>query len=94
MYATNATKITASFCLHCDLLFLSHLYLVESLKTWFRRIAALLVCYFCPAITCTRVERSSDQVAVGKRLAVRVEALIAGLHGEHDYIEQVTIWPC
>jgi len=53
-------------------------------------VIILFDCYF-PAIT--RVERSSDQVAVGKRLAVRVEALIAGLHGEHDYIEQVTNQP-
>ena len=43
--ATNATKIMASFFFPAifHFLFLSYKYLVESLKTWFRRIAAFLV---------------------------------------------------
>jgi len=45
VYLTNATKITASFFFIAifHFLFLSHQYLVETLKTWFHRIAALLV---------------------------------------------------
>jgi len=39
--ATNATNFFFTAIIH--FLFLSHQYLVESLKTWFRRIAALFV---------------------------------------------------
>jgi len=51
VHATNATKITASFflTLFFHFLFLSHQYLVESLKTWFRRIASLFELKFCYA---------------------------------------------
>jgi len=52
VHATDATNIMASFLFTAifHFLFLSYQYLVEALKTWFRRIAAFLVFIldFCP----------------------------------------------